>query len=256
MTTTADDLRPEFVKMRKAGFSYRAIGEKHGLSHERVRQVLHKHGDPSEWARTPSVSKREAKIAEIEEWLEANGPVARDQVLEQFGLTRAQLTQLIAEGLPSHRMLVSSRQNETTFSDDDIAGAMQNAWAEIQRINPSATGLSHVLYDRVRRESDPSAALLVSRFGWENACATAGVPAGISLRPKATYTTRWTDADILAKVREYVDECMADDQRPSYLGYDRWQQYDSDAPSGTLVRNRMRDIGLLTWPEIVVAATH
>ena len=254
-TPTAEQHYDEFVRLRKAGFSYRAIGAKFGLSHERVRQVLVRDGEPADWARTTARTKRKAKIAEITKWLDENGPVARDQVLEQFGLSKSQLTQMIAEGLPSHQMLVASRPQEQQFSDEQVNDAVVRAWDDIQRLNPRATGLSHVLYERVRQIHDPSAALLIARYGWEVACANAGVPSGLSLRPKDTYQTRWADADILAKVGEYVTECMAEGNRPSYLGYDRWQQYDADAPSGTLVRNRMRTAGLTTWPDIVMAAS-
>lgn len=253
--STADDLRDEFVKLRKAGFSYRAIGEKFGLSHERVRQVTVKGEDPSEWSRKPSRDKRQDLIEEIASWLDENGPVARDTVLSHFELSSSRLTQLIAEGLPSHQMLVTSRPNDVQFSDEEIDKALRRAWAEVQRLNPGATGLSHVMYERVRQGSDPSSSLLVARFGWEHACKAAGVPSGFSMRPKSSYATRWTDEQILAKVAEYVEVCAEARKRPSYLGYDRWQQWDSEAPSGTLVRNRMRDAGIKTWPDIVMTAT-
>ena len=107
------------------------------------------------------------------------------------------------------------------------------------------------MYERLRRTDDPSAALLVGRYGWENACEKFGVPSGESWRPKASYTSRWTDEDIVKSVYEYVLHSRALREKPSYLGYDRWQQHDPDAPSGTLVRNRMRALGLRTWPAVV-----
>ena len=57
-------------------------------------------------------------------------------------------------------------------------------------------------------------------------------------------------------VARYVIDCRVTGVRPSYLGYERGQQLTPDAPSGTLVRNRMRDsFDLSTWPEVVTYAS-
>ena len=254
-SVSAESLRDEFITMRKAGFSYRAIGMKFGLSHERVRQVLVADGEPSDWARTPVRVARKAQIAEIDAWLEEHGPVSRDEVIEKFGLTRSKMTQLIAEGLPSHQMLMNALETTPHFSDEQVVEAVRVAWRELQVVNPRSTGISHVMYERIRRTDDPSAAILVSRYGWERVCELAGVPAGHAWRPKDSYTTRWTDEEILARVADYARAALDEGTRPSYLGYERFQQLDENFPSGTLVRNRMRAIGLATWPQVVMTAT-
>jgi hypothetical protein len=245
----------DFVRLRKAGHSYREIGLKFGLSHERVRQILVAGGEVDEFARTPSRSRRREQIEEITEWLEAEGPVERNRVLEKFGITSNRLNSLIAEGVPSHLILMSARETKVQFTDDVVRDALHRAWAELQRVNPKATGLSHVMYERLRRMDDPSSPLLVSRYGWENACSEFGVPAGETWRPKASYTSRWTDEELLEFVRAYTADCRVSEERPSYLGFERWQQLRPEAPSGTLVRNRMRERGIRTWPEVVVAAS-
>lgn len=253
-TTPAIEHKSDFIKMRKAGYTYRDIGRHFGISHERVRQILAEDGGASAWARTSARDKRETEIATITAWLDEHGPVERAVVLDHFGMTASRLTTLIAEGLPSHKILMTARDTTPQFSDEQVGEALNAAWAELLKVNPTATGLSYVMYERLRGPGSPSAPLLVARFGWEDACEKFGIPAGESWRAKTDYISKWTDEGILRVVAEYANSRIDAGARPSYLGYERWQQERAHAPSGTLVRNRMRDTGLTTWPQIVKAA--
>lgn len=251
-----EDRYAEIAELRAKGWTYRDIGVKMGLSHERVRQVLVKHG-PDPLPRVPAREKRAVRIRQIAEWLDANGPVTRDQVLAEFGLTNGQLAVMVTEGLPTHMIMLPTRESQVVYTEDDVNTALTNAWLRLLDINPRATGLSHVMYEKLRDMGTPSAAGLEARYGWEEVCRRAGVPSGVTWRTKDSYTSRWDDDDILAAVATYLAHCRRSEVRPTYTAYDRFQQLHDTLPSGTLVRNRMRDLGLNTWAEIVArAATH
>lgn len=252
--TATTELRPEIERLRRAGYSYRDIGNKVGLSHERVRQILVGNDDPSTWALPSAYQARQEQVREITAWLKDNGPVERTRVLEEFDLTSSQLSRLVAEGLPSHMVLGRPRTwTPTVYEDTDIYDALRRAWSAYRAADSGASGLSHATYTRYRAEGDPSASLIVNRHGWNDACIAAGVTPGKRWREGSGYVSRWTDDQLLDAVARFIEHCHVSGDRPSYLGYDRWQQTAVDAPSGTLVRNRLRasEAELRTWNEIV-----
>lgn len=261
MTAPAESfttLKPEFVDLRNKGWSYREIGEKYGLSHERVRQIIGPDAtSPRAW-HDRKRKTRQARTEEISAWLEAEGPVARNRVMETWDLTTNQINDMVARReIPAHLILLPERERPDDFSTEDILDALRRAWANYSSSHPDSSGMSHVSYDRVRRTDDPSPALVNTRLGWETACEMAEVPSGPATRPKVTYASAWSDDDLLRHVAEYIEFCKEHKQRATYLGYEDWQRMFGGAhPSGTTIRNRMRqrDEPLMKWHEIVTAA--
>lgn len=244
------------VKMRRGGASYREIAAKIKTSHEQVRRVLLADEINNATSKTefPKGSTR-ARVKELTDWLNKHGPVSRERVTEEFGYDRAQITALTRAGAPSHLIMSSSKSTEPQVSDAEVLVSLRRAWNALREEVPGASGLSHVSYERVRDpKRDLSAARITTRYGWVQACEKAGIPSGGVLRPTKTYTQRWNDEGILRAVRTYASECLAEQRRPTYLGYDRWQRGKSEMPSGSLVRVRMQKIGLRTWPQTIEAA--
>ena len=254
-TPTAISLKPEFIKKREAGWTLREIGDHYKFTYERVRQVMGD-DDPSKrdgWA-TKRQAERDALVAEVTEWLETNGPTSRDVLLDVFDLDLRQLSTLTKHGVPSHLVLASVWERDHEFTQDDIIKAVRRVWAAVQEFKPSAEGLAVATYEEVRSMNEPSAAWVASRFGWDTICEVAGIPSGGRRRPMSSYTSGWSDPELLAWVKRYVDDAVNRGKRPTYNGYDKWQRELDDAPSGTLVRNRLRQSGIRTWSETVTTA--
>lgn len=246
----------EMVRMRKAGASYRDIGHRFGMSHEKARRILKSSGlDLPANAHSFNRMKRLEEVNTLTEYLEKHGPVAREHVIETFGYTRQEINTLVQDGAPGYLIMSSGRFAISEETDEAIAKSLQRAWELVQDEVPGVDGLSHMAYDQLRDpERDLSAARIISRQGWVAACKKAGVPSGSRHRPASSYTYQWSDEKIVAAVKKYSEVCVADKTRPTYLGYDRWQRTQADAPSGSLVRLRMSKLGHRTWPEIVTAA--
>lgn len=251
MSTKAHDLTDEFRDLRRKGWTYREIGEKYGFSHERVRQVL---GPDEPGTLTYHERRRvavEKRAAEINEYLRKHGVVTREALMEEFDLSATQLNELSRDGVETERIL-STRSRTATYEIADVNAALRRVWAEVHREHPSADGLSHSRYDEYRRTDEPSAALIVSRTGWITACHDAGIPSGTPIREN--YESQWDEKQILRWVRMYADMCTEKGERPSYLGYEKFQRTRDDAPSGSTIRNRLRGSVSGLWSEIVAAA--
>lgn len=245
------ELHPLFdvwAVLRRKGLTYREIGERYGYSHERVRQVIGRAVPAPDPLPVRNARRVAAHLAD-------QGLTSRDDLKAELSLSDAQLAAAIATGLvPKHLILSPRRHREPDYELADILDALRVAWSAVQTRTPGATGMAWTTYDAVRRDGDPSAALLVSRFGWQNICDHAGVPAGPALRPKHTYIRRWSTNDLLFWVALYVEDSRSRGTRPTYNGYDTWQRAHADAPSGATLRNRMREIGVAAWNEILAAA--
>lgn len=189
-----DSRRALWLAEFHAGATYDEIGEKRGLSRERVRQVL---SPLSEEDRKRNRDAREARRVAL-----------ADQYADE-------IRQLLSEGMtvPAVARLVGVRVADVQryYAEIDALGMVERQShyffapekfsderiLEILREAAALRGtdnLGSLAYDRLRREGGydwPSAVRITQRLGWSDACRAAGL--GVSERPKGMGLRTFTD---------------------------------------------------------------
>lgn len=242
------DQRAEDMSARFAvGETLEQIGLSYGVTRERVRQIIKRHGKV-----TPSDARRARAAAKAKQIAELGAQVT-DLVRRYPGLTLEQLAQRLGRtkidvstslDASSRRWIVQQkapeRASHRVWSDTDIAAALQLA------AEPVGGPLTCAAYNRVRSDiGGPSGVRIIQRFGtWRAACIAAGVAMG--KRPRGDYHRNWTDSEVLGYVVQYFSEPAA---RGSYGDYTKWASSSARAPSGPTVRNYLG-----TWRTVKQAA--
>lgn len=228
------------IEMRLEGATLSAIGDEYGLSRERVRQIIRAEGGPSPKdvrARVAarSLAREEEFRSEVEaalhELLATQGAQSVPEAAIATGLSEATVLRFWPEDAGHLRIRPAGRASQT-WTDEQILEAIRSAAIYEYPLTSSA-------YSELVRCGEVKGASLPrvnQRFGgWIAACELAGVEPGHTSRP--AYESRWTDAELLAYVREY----LVDPSWPSSAHrFDVWRrQVAPDAPSFQTVRNRV-----------------
>lgn len=230
------------------------IGTEHGVSRERVRQILKDYGTDMGWHIRQERAERNREIAltramkPVREWLQANGPAPRNELLELFPeLTTQQIGEGISKGmLPKHLVLGNARSTEMPGFEESVA-AVRRAWLRSGRAR-----LSSQRYGRLRDPGDPGPLYIVNRWSWAAVCEAAGMGPQGGLR-RGTRPI-WTDEDVMDWVARYMAWTQENDRGPSFAGYEEWSRETDGAPSGSTVRNRLQvHLQMGTWPEVLRA---
>ena len=254
---TQEDIE-DWTRRRWSGESLRSIAEQYGVTTQYVSAVTSRQQTPTADDRPadePSTPPEDldSLAARVNDWLVKQTTVTIPDVRREFRLTSHQWNQIWRK-LDNSRIVgkLRDRSRKATYRDVDIRKALKKAYA--------ANGkkpLSSAMYDQVRdSETEPSVPTIHNRYGsWRSACADAKVPCGGSRHhvakgsPPPTWSV-WTDDEILGWVRKFWDT-LEQTERPSYNRYDVWQRTQEGAPSGSLVRVRLRHIG--SWSDIIAA---
>lgn len=257
---TQEDIE-EWTRRRWSGESLRSIAEEYGVTTQYVSAQTNRQPVPAvrddpeepeaEDASPTPAEDIDALADRVNEWLVQQTTVTIPDVRREFRLTSHQWNQ-IWKKLDNSRIVgkLRDRSRKATYRDVDIRKALKKAF-----VANGKKPLSSAMYDQVRdSETEPSVPTIHNRYGsWRSACADAKVPCGGTRHhvakgsPPPTWSV-WTDDQIIDWVRRFW-ESLERTERPSYNRYDVWQRSQPGAPSGSLVRVRLRSMG--NWSDII-----
>ena len=222
--------------MRADGRTLREIAAAVGVTRERVRQVFLKIGGPTAGdARAAAAARQHAAAAFMEQRIRVDVDVHQGSTLDEIACRLGVDRSRVQAHLPADLrplVIAPGKSTERMWSDEEVMSVVAAA-------GTYAYPLSDGDYEDLLRSSEvrgPSAARIIQLYGnWSAACRCAGVEPTPPRRP--TYQSRWTDADILAFVRDYL---RAQGSRGTFAGYDPWRRdAGAEAPSSALLRGRL-----------------
>lgn len=228
------------IEMRLGGATLGAIGTEFGVSRERVRQIIQAAGGPSPAeVRALAVARglaEEAAVrsdteAALRTLLQTRGAHSVQEAAEALSLAEATVVRFWPQDL-GHLLIRPAGHPNRTWTDEQILHVIRSA--AVYEFPLTANAYAELV--RVGEVKGPSLPRVTQRFGgWIAACERAGVEPGQTLR--TAYESRWTDAELLAYVREY----LVDSSWPnSAHRFDEWRrQVAPEAPSFQTVRNRL-----------------
>lgn len=236
----------DMIERRWRGDTLDEIGADHGVTRERIRQLLKKYGGP-----TAEEVRGRRTARELEEQLEREGAIgaAVRRALDERGpMTVAEVAEIsaydpveISKAWPrdlAHLRLHAAGNYENRWSDEAILEAIRQAALYEYPLTTNAYA-ELVSQGQVQGPSMPR---IWQRFGsWTAACEAAGVVPGRTMRRH--YESRWSDDDLLRVARQY----LLDPSAANSAGrFDEWRRaVVPDGPSFQTLRNRFG-----SWTEV------
>lgn len=238
----SDDRILDMIERRRRGETLEEIGTAHGLTRERVRQLLR-----------GRVSANEAAAVRMEQTLQA----ARDDaeaILEMYrdGATMDEIARERWHTLKAVKVVIREQVSVlerrgrygvgTTTQDREQIREQWIAW--LQRYADEHDGRTPSVYGFRRWDAKgrPEPSGIQYHFeSWAEACRAAGLRP--NARSRSTYTRRWTDDQMLDAISRCWDERG---KVPTFAQYAAWAS-ERDEPSGSLVRFQLS----VRWIEIL-----
>lgn len=234
MTVRNPERLAVMIQQRTNGMTLEAIGQEHGLTRQRVRQILALY-DKDYDGHQVFQAKHEAHLEKIRHEASEN-PLA---LLSSLG-HRTSVEEAIGQAGAIRRTRLGTRRARTpprsrALITEDL----------LEAAGHSASGhLSMKEYDHLRRPESLGSRRVAVVFGsWKDATVIAGLMMGRE-RPGG-YNRRWTDDDLREWVIKFVDEV------PSLTtgALAEWLQAQDGSPSTSLIKQRLG-----WWTEVRLAA--
>jgi hypothetical protein len=230
-----DNRNREMVDLRSIGRSLEEIGEKFGVTRERVRQILLQSGGPSvKEVKALRESIQADKLQEIK-ILALKGAALQphktiEEIAEELKVSAIELKKVL-NTQEANLFARPLRTGIQKWSDQEIINVLKEA-ATLE-FPLTVKAYSKLIEDGYLK--GPSSARISQRFrSWQTACDLAEVEAGTRTRPLDL--SRWTDEDLFAAVIHYL---KLPESTGAASDYDFWASGQDDVPSMGTLRNRL-----------------
>ena len=265
------------------GASLQVIADQVGVTRQRVDQIIKKSWpELAEIRKSKAAEERAEKIARehekelnlvmdsVQEALDAgpeSGATTTDVFVHlresrhagntalRFGLDEDEVKTIFEANGGDFEFVCGNRPKGSKYSDSDFL-----AFLRIAAENSTKPCLSTKSYNAYRNQRNangeewPNSQIIMKRFGtWIEACANAGVQAGLPLRK--SYERKYTVSECRDFVDEFIVMCRSQKISPSYFRYDSWSRV-SKAPSGPTIRNRLGGWSNVKAASIARVETH
>jgi len=237
----------EMQSLRAQGQTLGQIGNKFGLTPERVRQLLspfpNLKGVASQAASERRVKMREEKLAQI---------LSQSEQIDVF-FTQVYQIQPVVDHFPELDARLLTKYLKDKFKLAPRTQRKLSKWTDEQilvllRLAAEATPSMSVKHYVIWRQDaiangieSPSSATVVNRFGgWNNAV----LAAGLQTRPsRNNYQRKWTDEDLEGVLTQFVNDQRATGGSLRVTRFREWlaAQPAGSVPSEALVRTRVGD---------------
>lgn len=224
--------------LREHGWSLDEIALRHGVSRERVRQILRAHGGPepqdiAHARRRRAEGQAEERVDELLAlWRAGEQPrSAADKLGLQAAACRSTIERFATDVDRAARVAhMAGARRAQTYSDRDIILALTSVATRVGRVPSAKQYATHA-----RALNYPSLPTILNRMGgWAHALRAADMePLG---QPRRTRTRRWTEESCWAALLGVVEELG---EIPTVLAYECHAAGRPDLPSSATLRNRL-----------------
>jgi hypothetical protein len=233
----------EILRARAAGVTLGEIGQRFGLTRERVRQIVDREDGPTAaqvraQRAARSVQRGEELAALIHAAIRREGRTTAAEIADALGVETAAVLGAIRDDDAWHINL-RRRRRKPYYDDESLLNSLR-ALSERLALKAAVDGVTRqpvsMSYWDAQRSPDvlPTAHRVAQRFGsWNQACQAAGIPA----YPVSSVPVRWSDDEIVDWVRRFLSAAPVGAR--SLRAYTAWARRTPGAPSDGTVRTRL-----------------